>query len=150
MKSVFKLYSILSHLLCLILFFFLGILFAKWIEAGKGQMLAAGAIVLSYGIVGSLIGLCLSVFIFSRLHKKNIIRLNLINLVIILSFWGYFYNSYQKRKKEKTQEQEIQYQKKATSKVNRETALLLQEHSQEKSHVSGIGIFSPITQESAY
>ena len=135
MRTIFKPYSLLSHLLSLILFFFIGLLFAKWTEAGKGQMLAAGAIVLSYGIVGGFSGLCLSVFVSSRWDKKNMIRLNLINMILILGLWGYFYNAYQKRKKEK--DEDIQNSKRtSTPKADKETALLFKERPFKHEHLT--------------
>ena len=115
MKNVYKPYSILSHLLCLILFFFIGVLFAKWIEAGKGQMLAAGAIVLSYGIVAAFIGLCISIFASYRLSKKNMIRSNLISIVLIICLWTYFYVAHKKRQQEKNQKQKVEQLKKTTT-----------------------------------
>ncbi|MDX1317257.1 MAG: hypothetical protein R3262_06895, partial [Xanthomarina gelatinilytica] len=57
-----KPYSFLMYFLAIIAFFFLGIVYANITEAGKGQMLAGGAIVFGYGVIGAFIGLCLSIF----------------------------------------------------------------------------------------
>ena len=51
MKNFFKPARLAFYLLMLVGFFFLGLYFAALIDAGKGQGLAGGAIVLGYGIL---------------------------------------------------------------------------------------------------
>lgn len=77
--------------------FFIGILYATIIEAGKGQMLAAGAIVLGYGVIGAFIGLILSIFLSIKYKTKpNLIALiNKISFVLILGFIVFFWVKYQ-------------------------------------------------------
>ncbi len=99
-----KPYSFLMYFLAIIAFFFLGIVYAGIIEAGKGQMLAGGAIVLGYGVMGAFIGLCVSLFTAYKARRGLIIKINgLLALVIVASF-AYFTIKYQKRQKEKEEQ----------------------------------------------
>lgn len=89
--------NILLYLLFFIFGFFAGVQFANLIEAGKGQMLAGGAIVLGYGVIGAIIGLVLSIFI-SIIYKskpKYIIRLNKIMAIVVVVFFVFFWAKYQ-------------------------------------------------------
>jgi hypothetical protein len=96
-----KPYSFLMYLLAIIAFFFLGIVYAGITEAGKGQMLAGGAIVFGYGVVGAFLGLCLSILTAIKAKRHVIIKINgLLTLIIVASF-AYFYINYQKRQREK-------------------------------------------------
>jgi hypothetical protein len=96
-----KPYSFLMYFLAIIAFFFLGIVYAGITEAGKGQMLAAGAIVFGYGVIGAFIGLCLSIITAIKAKRHIIIKINgLLTLIIVASF-AYFYINYQKRQREK-------------------------------------------------
>lgn len=96
-----KPYSFLMYFLVIITFFFIGVSYAGIVEAGKGQMLAGGAIVLGYGVIGSFIGLCLSIFIAFKAKRNFIIRFNVILAIAIASFFAYYTIKYQKRQKEK-------------------------------------------------
>ncbi len=105
-----KPYSFLMYVLAIIAFFFLSIVYAGITEAAKGQMLAGGAIVLGYGVIGAFIGLCLSLFTAFKAKRGLIIKINaLLSLIIIASF-TYFTVTYQKRQKEK-EEQKIEQTK---------------------------------------
>ncbi|MFD2824211.1 hypothetical protein ACFS5M_11070 [Lacinutrix iliipiscaria] len=108
MKNIFKPYSLLLHFLSLILFFFIGILYAGLVDAGKGQMLAGGAIVLGYGVMGAGIGFCISIFTSYNLNRKTIIKLNIISSLLIIGLWGYFYIKHQKRQQDKLEEQQFE------------------------------------------
>ncbi len=99
-----KPYGFLMYFLAIVAFFFVGVTYAGIIEAGKNQMLAGGAIVLGYGVMGSFAGLCLALFVAYRSGRKTIIRINIILLVSILSFWAYYTVKYQKRQKEKQEQ----------------------------------------------
>ncbi|MCB0462682.1 MAG: hypothetical protein KDC81_08265 [Flavobacteriaceae bacterium] len=96
-----KPYSFLMYVLAIIAFFFLGLVYAGITEAGKGQMLAAGAIVFGYGVIGAFIGLCLSLFIAYNAKRRLIIKLNVVLAFIIFASFFYFYFNYQKRQREK-------------------------------------------------
>lgn len=96
-----KPYSFLMYFLAIIAFFFLGLVYAGITEAGKGQMLAGGAIVFGYGVIGAFMGLCLSIFTAIKANRQVIIKINgLLTLIIVASF-TYFYFNYQKRQREK-------------------------------------------------
>lgn len=71
--NILKGFSILSFFVSLIGGFFIGLAVAAITEAGKGQMLAGGAIVLFHGIIGGIIALCLAFFIAYKASKKFII-----------------------------------------------------------------------------
>ncbi|MDO5979542.1 hypothetical protein [Flavivirga spongiicola] len=105
-----KLYSFLLYFLAIIAFFFLGIVYAGIIEAGKGQMLAGGAIVLGYGLIGALIGLCLSLVLAYKSKRQIILKTNGLLALIIIASFAYFTIKYQKRQQEKEQ-QKIEQQK---------------------------------------
>ncbi|RKE98318.1 hypothetical protein [Ichthyenterobacterium magnum] len=96
-----KLYSLLMYFLAIIAFFFLGLVYAGITEAGKGQMLAGGAIVFGYAVIGAFIGLCLSLIIAFIAKRSTIIKLNVVLTLIIVASFSYFTISYQKRQREK-------------------------------------------------
>jgi mannose/fructose/N-acetylgalactosamine-specific phosphotransferase system component IID len=100
----------LRHIIFFILFFFFGFLaglqFAYIAEAGKGQMLAGGAIVLGYGVMGAVIGIIVSVILY-KIYKskpKIIAFLNLMLAVLILGFFTFFYVKYQNREAQKKEQ----------------------------------------------
>jgi len=86
--------------------FLAGIQFAAIIEAGKGQMLAAGAIVLSYGVIGAVIGIFISVFLLisCKSKPKIIVFLNMILAVLILCLCALFYVKSQKKEAQKKEQ----------------------------------------------
>lgn len=99
--------NILRTILFCVLFFlvgfFLGIQVASIVDAGKGQMLAGGAIVLGYGVVGAFLGLVASIFL-STIYKTKpsvIILLNKILAVLLFCLWLFFYLKYQNREEKK-------------------------------------------------
>lgn len=100
----FKPYSLLMYFLAIIACFFLGLLYAKMVEAGKGQMLAGGAIFLGYGVIGSAIGLILALFVAKRSNRKTIIKTNIVLTISIVLLFGFFHIRYKKRQKEKEKE----------------------------------------------
>lgn len=59
--------------------------FAKWIGVAKNQGLAAGAIILGYGVIFSAVAFVLSLVIGIRITSKTLIRLNLFLLITLLS-----------------------------------------------------------------
>ncbi len=111
-----KLYGFLMYFLAIVAFFFVGVTYAGIVEAGKGQMLAGGAIVLGYGVMGSFLGLCLALFLAYSLKRKTIIRINIILLVSIISFWAYYHIKYLERQKEKQEQnrREMEQRKKTS------------------------------------
>lgn len=96
-----KSYSFLMYFLAIIALFFLGLIYAGIVEAGKGQMLAGGAIVLGYGVIGAFIGFCLSLVAAFNAKRALIIKINIILTLIIVTSFAYFTIKYQKRQREK-------------------------------------------------
>ncbi|MEZ4847277.1 MAG: hypothetical protein R3B93_01315 [Bacteroidia bacterium] len=100
-KQMIKPYSLLLYLLAFLFFFFVGLSYAGLIEAGKGQMLAGGAIVLGYGVMGAFIGFCISLVVAYKVDRKWIIRLNAMMAVGLVAFWAFYAIRYQERKGER-------------------------------------------------
>jgi Ca2+/Na+ antiporter len=99
-----KPYSFLMYFLAIIASFFIGVSYAGIVEAGKGQMLAGGAIVFGYGVIGAFIGFIIAIFIALKMNRVFIIRLNVFLAFAIVAFFGYYTIKYQKRQKEKEKE----------------------------------------------
>lgn len=83
---------ILLYILVLPVFFFLGTAVSSLLGAADGQGLAAGAIVIFYGIATSIIALIFSLIISPLLNAKTVVRINvllfILSLLIILwIFW---------------------------------------------------------------
>ena len=96
-------------LLIMLLFFggfFTGLFVAMMVDAGEGQMLAAGAIVLGYGVVGALIGIILAIFILINFRKKvSLIRKwNISLLVLVLGLWIFFWVTHKMREANKSEQ----------------------------------------------
>lgn len=102
-----KPYSFLMYFLAIIAFFFLGLVYAGITEAGKGQMLAGGAIVFGYGVIGAFIGLCVSLFTAFKAQRHIIIKINGLLVFIIAASFLYFYLNYQKREQEKLKKENV-------------------------------------------
>lgn len=62
----------------------LGMAIAGFMGAGEGQGLAAGGIVVGYGLMAGVLGLGTALFALSVLDRKWVIRLNVLLLVIVL------------------------------------------------------------------
>ena len=98
--------SILFYVLFFMVVFFLGILIAGFVDAGKGQMLAGGAIVLSYGVSGAILGL-ITAFLVALLYKpkaQSVILVNKIMVALLLCLWLFFYLKYKKREASKKEQ----------------------------------------------
>ncbi|MBD3630594.1 hypothetical protein [Cyclobacterium sp.] len=99
MKKLFKPASLLFSLLSLVVFFLIGMLYAGWIDAGKGQGLAGGAIVLGWGLIFALIAFIASFFLTYRLIHKKIIVLNWVLFALLLATYGITHYRYVQREK---------------------------------------------------
>ncbi|MEH6765357.1 MAG: hypothetical protein V7655_12710 [Aequorivita antarctica] len=106
MKNFFKPARIGFYILMLLVCFILGLYFAAYIDAGKNQGLAGGAIVMGYGVLFAGIGLVASFFIAHFINVKTIIKINWILLVSFLSIFGYKYYQFDQRDKRQKQENE--------------------------------------------
>tara|TARA_A100000171_G_C2140545_1_gene155538 strand:- start:25969 stop:26973 length:1005 start_codon:yes stop_codon:yes gene_type:complete len=97
MKNFFKPARIGFYLLMLISFFLIGLHFAGFIDAGKGQGLAGGAIVLGYGIMFAGIAFVASFFIAHFLEISKIKIINWVLLLLVLGILGYTYYEFKKQ-----------------------------------------------------
>lgn len=138
-----KPYSFLLYFLAIICSFFIGISYAGYIEAGKGQMLAGGAIVLGYGVMGSGIGLLIALYVAYKTNRKFIFNTNILLALSIVVFYGYYHLKYLEKQKAKELEQkEIEQPKKTTTPVNtKDTAMLFPSETTE-TQIS-LGMFTP-------
>lgn len=98
-----KPYNLLLYLLAILTSFFAGLSYAAMIDAGKGQGLAAAAIVLGYGVMAAVIGLIIALFVAYQAQRRTIVRLNIILALSIAAFAGYFYMTYLERQKAKAE-----------------------------------------------
>jgi len=102
MKRIIRPARIAFYFLMLLTFFVLGLYYAGFIDAGKGQGLAGGAIVVGWGILFGGIAFVASFFIAYYLEISKVKILNWILLVILLCTWGY--KHYQFRQRDAEQE----------------------------------------------
>ncbi|KAA3661344.1 MAG: hypothetical protein DWQ10_04710 [Calditrichaeota bacterium] len=87
MKKLFKPASLLLYLLTILVFFFLGLLYAGLVDAGKGQGLAAGAIVLGYGVFAAFYALLAAIFAAYALRETKVKLLNkILGIALIVVF----------------------------------------------------------------
>ena len=106
MKNFFKPARIGFYILMLLVFFIIGLYFAGYIEAGKNQGLAGGAIVLGYGVMFGGIAFVASFFIAHFLEIKKIKIINWAFLVLLLATYGYTHYKFNQRKTEHKVEDE--------------------------------------------
>lgn len=150
-----KWYNLLFYLLSTILSLLAGMLTAGLTNAGKGQMMAGGAIVVFYGLVGSVIGLVLSLVLAKRFEKRIIIYCDIVLFLSVLAIVLFGYLKYQE--KLKTQKQE--YQKSGlikeksnypfgnfTTDITIATPVSYSPESASKTNM-GLGMFSPAIKE---
>ena len=152
MRRLLKPYNLLLYLLAILAFFFFGLIYASLIDAGKDQGLAAGAIVLGYGVMGAFFAFIVSLFAASRLSRAMVIRLNqVLALAIVLCLayiiWNYNVNVKPKRDQQK---KEVPTKPVPTTPVGQiSTAGFLSIPMAEESPgqgtqgILGLGIFSP-------
>jgi hypothetical protein len=97
MKKIFKPASLLFNLLCLLVFFIVGMYCAGWVGAGEGQGLAGGAIVLGWGVLFAGIALVASFFFTYHVQHKRIVTCNWILAALLLLGYGYTYFRFRQR-----------------------------------------------------
>lgn len=88
MKKLFKPASLLFNFLCLLVFFIVGMYFAGWIEAGKNQGLAGGAIVVGWGVLFAGIAFVASFFLTYHVRHSRIVAGNGVLFVVLLLGYG--------------------------------------------------------------
>ncbi|WP_425077736.1 hypothetical protein [Psychroserpens sp. S379A] len=145
-----KPYSLLLYLLALVAAFFLGLVYANITEAGKGQMLAGGAIVLGYAVLGALIGLVLSLIVAFKSKRSIIIKLNILLAVLIVASIIFFRIRYQKRQQKKLENEPIKIEQPSTPKsvasftMSEPIAMLLSSDTGKPTEsIIGLGMFTP-------
>lgn len=99
MKKFFKPAFLLFYLLMPLSFFFVGLFFAKWIDAGKGQMLAAGAIVFGYGVLFAGLAFVASFIIVRYTRHQYVVIANIVLSILLISCVLYFRVQYKNRNK---------------------------------------------------
>lgn len=153
MKKLFKPACLLFSLLSLVVFFLIGMFYAGWIDAGKGQGLAGGAIVLGWGVVFALVAFVASFFITYHLVHKKIIVLNWVLFALLLAGYGISHYRYVQRQKLQ-EEDDFPYKEKpnAPTKMTDPTSRLISLesfkegaglHQQDEETINGMGFFSP-------
>lgn len=154
MKTLFKPYNLLLYVLAIIVFFFVGIIYAGLIDAGKEQGLAAAAIVLGYGFIASCMALIGSIIMALKLNAKTIININKALGIILLMIIGYFMWNYYANVKPKRDNPSIESPQSVTedapiqagsapSLFNFKLSKTKQE-TQDNEHL-GLGLFQPNT-----
>lgn len=104
----------------LLVFTILGMYIAGWFQAGKGQGLAAGPIIIGWGLLCGCVAFIASFFMARQLTQKTIIRLNLLLLVILLAAYSITQYRYSQRKKHQSDPDLEQLQQKPNQPVNSE------------------------------
>jgi|GEM_PF-363432 len=97
MKNFFKPARIGFYILMLLTFFVLGLYYAGFVAAGKGQGLAGGAIVLGYGVLFGGVAFVASFFIAHFLEVSKIKIINWVLLALLGATWVYKYYEYKTR-----------------------------------------------------
>ncbi|WP_339716195.1 hypothetical protein [uncultured Kriegella sp.] len=155
MKKLLKPASLLFNLLSLLVFFIIGMYFAGWMEAGKNQGLAGGAIVFGWGVLFGGIAFVASFFATYRLPHGKIKTGNWVLFVILLL--GYGITHYRFMQRDKLQkERNKPYNKETPTKpapTSEPTAMLFVEeefkevlsptHLKQETQWEGMGYFAP-------
>ncbi|MCW9036923.1 hypothetical protein, partial [Altibacter sp.] len=97
MKKLLKPARIGFYILMLITFFVVGLYYAGFIEAGKNQGLAGGAIVLGWGVLFGGVAFIAAFFIAYYLEIGMLVRINWVLLIALFSLCGYKYYQFQQR-----------------------------------------------------
>ncbi|MCW8979870.1 MAG: hypothetical protein OQJ83_00675 [Altibacter sp.] len=97
MKKLLKPACIGFYILMLITFFVVGLYYAGFIEAGKNQGLAGGAIVLGWGVLFGGVAFIAAFFIAYYLEIGMLVRINWVLLIALFSLCGYKYYQFQQR-----------------------------------------------------
>jgi len=146
MKNFFKPARIAFYILMLLTFFIIGLYFASWIGAGKGQGLAGGAIVLGYGVLFGGVAFIASFFISYHIKHKLIIRFNWVLLLVLVIAYGVTHYRYLERQNK--QEEQPGFKKMPPTEAKTEPTALLELRESMKPINSdekemGIGFFIP-------
>lgn len=155
MKTLFKPARILFYILMLLTFCMLGFYYASFVDAGKGQGLAGGAIVLGYGLLFGSVAFVASFFIAHCLEISKIKIINWILLVLLGVSWAFKYYELKTRNAQQ-EEQNKPYQNtnptETTEAVSANKVLYVKEkdaitsnsETPSAGNTFGIGFFKPI------
>lgn len=98
----FNLTKLFYYIQSTLVSFVLGIYIAGMLGVGEGQMLAAAAIVLGWGLMFAVATLILSLIFINPIGNKAMKKVNWILLLALLILYGITHLNYLKRKKEKS------------------------------------------------
>ncbi len=104
MKKLIKPASLVFFLLMTLVFFMVGIYAAGILGAGKGQMLAGGAIVFMWGVSFAIIAFTSSLFMAYALESATIVKMNWFLVLSLLLLSAITYFRYQQREQAKMEE----------------------------------------------
>jgi len=136
MKKLFKPASLLFYFLMVIVFFFIGLYLAKLVGAGKGQMLAGGAIVLFYGLVSAGIAFTLALFVAHGVKHSTLIKFN--KVLGVLFFLIVSITAYKVITREKKEDPVKDHPKKTSAPAQKEIAMVAYKASEYQSNKSEI------------
>src|SRR5690606_9106388 len=105
MKKYFIPSSLFLYLISFITFFFVGASTAGFFGLADGQGLAGGAIILGYGLLGSIIALIISIFVVYACSHKLILWANVVMASLTAIMVLYFYLNFQDRFNEQETDQ---------------------------------------------
>ncbi len=144
MKAFFKPARIAFYVLMFVTFFFAGLYIAWLTDAGKYQGLAAGAIVLGWGVMFGGIALISSFFLAAIIPHRLLVRINWVILGLIIIFYGITHYRYIRRQNSTNQGVAESHLAKTAALVKSNSHKST--HSQQKKNI-GIGFFIPDIQE---
>lgn len=100
MKNLFSPAAILFYVLSFLVLFFVGATIAGISDVGKGQGLAASAIVFGYALIFSMVGLTGAVYAAWRTERKTIAKVNWVLAVLVLAILVVVFIRFQTMKSE--------------------------------------------------
>ena len=106
MKKYFKLSSLFLYLISFVTFFLVGASVAGVLGLAEGQGLAGGAIILGYGLFGSVTAVVIAIFMVNLCSNKVIVWTNIALTCVAAILVIYFTLNYQKRERERESNQE--------------------------------------------
>jgi hypothetical protein len=97
MKKYFKLSSLFLYLISFVSFFFVGASVAGVLGLAEGQGLAGGAIILGYGLLGSVTAVVIAIIMVNLCSNKVIVWTNVALTCVTAILVLYFTLNYQNR-----------------------------------------------------
>lgn len=137
-SDFFKSARIVFYLLATIVTFIIGIYIAGMLGAGEGQMLAAAAIVIGYGIMAAFFALIASLLLVRVIPMATLVRVNWLLAAILLLLIGLTYIRFLEREKERALQTALDHKPKVTLAATKTIADITQEADE-----MGLGFFQP-------